>query len=134
MRTYRILILEDDIKTLSKLMDRLYLLEEKLVKQGKDLAITVLSEYTQVEDYINRTDKITFDVILLDRDCKAGGSFHVLDLEKFGKDKIIGISSTPPYNEELRQKGVTKIIHKDFENLDNFSDKVIKAIESIILI
>lgn len=132
MKTYRILILEDDLKTLSKLLDKFYLFEDKLITEGKDLSITILSEYTQVEDYINKSEKISFDVILLDRDCKAGGSFHVLDIEKFGKNNIVGISSTPSYNEELRKRGITKIIHKDFTDLDKFSSNVTEMVEGII--
>ncbi|KKQ79741.1 MAG: Lon protease [Candidatus Daviesbacteria bacterium GW2011_GWA1_38_7] len=46
----------------------------------------MLSEYTQVEDYINKSKEFKFDIVLLDRDCKAGGSFHVLDIDKIGAD------------------------------------------------
>ena len=130
MKTIRILILEDDLETLSVLLNRLHDLEEKIAPVM--IAVAILSEYTQVEDYINRTNKIIFDVILLDRDCKAGGSFHVLDIKKFGIDKIIGISSIPPYNEQLRQAGVKSLIHKDFVNLDLFADKVINEIIRVL--
>ena len=90
MKTLRILILEDDLETISVLTDRLFKLEKEV--KGFDIAVTVLSEYTQVEEYINNT-KVVFDIVLLDRDCKACGSFHVLDFEKVGVDKIISISS-----------------------------------------
>jgi hypothetical protein len=95
MRTYRILILEDDLETLGVIMDVLRKLEAILLKDDKkgDVAVTVFSEYTQVEDYLNKIGDPIFDMVLLDRDCKLGGSFHALDLDKFGKDKIIGISS-----------------------------------------
>ncbi len=115
MKLIRILILEDDLQTLSKLLDKLYQLEEKLVdsKYKRDCAVTVLSEYTQVEEYINKSSNPQFDIVLLDRDCKAGGSFHVLDMNKIGVEKIISISSIPQYNEELQKLGVIKIVHKD---------------------
>src|SRR3989344_6808511 len=97
METIRILILEDDLETLSLLLKKLHLLEEELANSAspKDFSLITLSEYTQVEDLINKSQNLDFDVILLDRDCKAGGSFHVLDIERFGAGKIISISSIP---------------------------------------
>ncbi len=134
MKTIRILILEDDLKTLSFLLLKLNSLEEELLINGRgDIAVTVLSEYTQVEEYINKS-MVDFDVILLDRDCKAGGSFHILNFERFGLNKIISISSTPQWNKEAVERGVKDVIHKDYEELDKFSDKVIDKIKEIIKI
>lgn len=134
MKTSKVLVLEDDLKTLSFILIGLHQLEERLIQQKEqDLTVTVLSDYTQVEDYLNNGPKADFDVILLDRDCKLGGSFHILDLDKFGKDKVIGISSIPEYNKQLKQKGVTKIVHKDFEHLGNFAVTVTNLIESLLL-
>ena len=130
MKTFRILILEDDIRTLSFLTSRISKFEEQ--SSGFDIALTILSEYTQVEEYINKT-KMDFDVILLDRDCKACGSFHILNLEKFGVDKIISISTMPAYNEEAQKRGVQRIIHKDHDNIEDFADKVIKEIEKMVI-
>lgn len=134
MKTIRILILEDDLETLSLLLKKLHLLEENLANSDnpKDFSVVTLSEYTQVEEFINKSNKLDFDVILLDRDCKAGGSFHVLDIERFGVDKVISISSIPPYNDEAKQRGVKRIVHKDFQNLGQFSSKVISEIEEMI--
>ena len=134
METIRILILEDDLETLSFILKKLHLLEEKLARSGslKDFSIVTLSEYTQVEDYINKSEEFKFDIVLLDRDCKAGGSFHVLDVERFGADKIISISSIPDYNEEAKARGITRVVHKDFDNLDEFSNKVLSGIKEII--
>lgn len=130
MKTSRILILEDDLKTLSALLDKLSKLEEQ--NNSFDFAVTTLSEYTQVEEYVNKKQDNDFDIILLDRDCKACGSFHVLDFDKFNVNKIISISSVPDYNELARKKGITKIVYKDYEKLDEFSDKVIEEIKSIL--
>ncbi len=134
MKTIRILILEDDLETLSLIIKKLHLLEEKLESEEspKTFSIITLSEYTQVEEFINKSQKIEFDVILLDRDCKAGGSFHVLDIERFGSEKTISISSVPAYNEEAKSRGVTRSIHKDYQDLENFSDKVIQEIRAVI--
>ena len=132
MQTHRILILEDDNLTISLLTKALYNLEKKLDLKNIDLAITVLSEYTQVEEYINKCEKDKFDVILLDRDCKACGSFHVLDIENLDTEKIISISSDPEWNRQAKERGVTKVVWKDFQNLDKFMVDVIRLIEDIL--
>lgn len=130
MKTVRTLILEDDLKTLSLLLDKLSVLEEQ--DRSIDFAVTVLSEYTQVEEYANKKTDNDFDIILLDRDCKAGGSFHVLDFDKFNANKIISISSVPDYNEQAKKHGVSKIVYKDYEDLEKFSSGVIEEIKSIL--
>ena len=134
MKTIRILILEDDLETLSLILKKLHQLEEKLAvtNSPKDFSIVTLSEYTQVEEYINRSAESKFDVVLLDRDCKAGGSFHILDMQKIGPEKIISISSIPEYNEEARKKGVGRIVWKDYQNLDKFSENVVDELKFLI--
>jgi len=126
MKTVRVLVLEDDLETLSVIMNVLKDLENKLLKsdEGRDVAVTVFSEYTQVEDYLNNMKESNFDTVLLDRDCKLGGSFHTLDLDKFRKDRIIGISSVPGYNNNLRMKGIESIVEKDYQNLESFSKEL----------
>lgn len=127
MKTTRVLILEDDLETLSVIMKSLFAIEEELV--GKtDFAVTVFSEYTQVEDYLNKIELPDFDIILLDRDCKLCGSFHVLDFEKFGKNKTISISSTPDWNKEAKAVGINRIVPKDYSDLENFGKKLIEEI------
>ncbi len=112
-----ILILEDDLETLSLIFK--VLLETKI-----DFVPVVLSTYEQVERLINPSD-MTFDLILLDRDCALCGSFHTLDIEKFGADKVIGISSVPEYNNALLGRGVKKIITKDYKKLDEFVSRLL---------
>jgi len=129
LRTIRILILEDDLRTVCFLTNRFGQLEEKA--KDFDIALTVLSEYTQVEEYINNTH-MDFDIILLDRDCKSCGSFHTLNFEKFGTDKIISISAIPEWNEEARARGVKKIIRKDHDHIEAFADQVVEEIKKII--
>lgn len=131
METTRVLILEDDLRALSVIMDGLFELEEELY--GKtDFAVTVFSEYTQAEDYLNNLEKSEFDIVLLDRDCKLGGSFHILDFEKFDKDKIISISSTPQWNEEAKAAGITRNVPKDYMNLNDFKIRLIENIKQTI--
>ncbi len=132
MKMHRILILEDDLETLATLLKHFTLLEKRIQNEGRDIAITVLSEYWQVEEHINPSTTEKFDVILLDRDCKAGGSFHALDLNKYKDSEIIGISSIPEYNDQLRAKGIQKIVFKDYKNLDDFAFEVIGLIEEIL--
>ncbi len=131
MKTIRILILEDDLKTLAVIMDSLFVLEEELF--GKtDFAVTVFSEYSQVEDYLNQIEGPNFDIILLDRDCKLCGSFHVLNFEKFGRDKIISISSTPQWNEEAEAAGIKRIVPKNYSILENFKNLLIDEIKTLL--
>ncbi len=134
MQTIRILILEDDLETLSILLSKLSLFEKELEVNSpqRDFSVVTLSEYTQVEEYINKNGEFKFDVVLLDRDCKAGGSFHVLDIEAIGADKIISISSMPQYNEEAVKRGVKYVVWKDYQYLDDFADQVVKQIEGIV--
>jgi hypothetical protein len=130
MKTTRILILEDDLQTLSVIMDGLFELEEELY--GKtDFAVTVFSEYTEARDYLNNLEKSEFDIVLLDRDCKLGGSFHILDFEKFGKNKIISISSTPQWNEEAEAAGINRIVPKDYMNLSDFENRLVEEIKNM---
>jgi len=129
MKTIRILILEDNLRALSFLIDRIGKLEEKL--RNFDIALTVLSESAQVTEYINQT-QMDFDVILLDRFCKSNDSFHVLDFEKVGVEKIISISSVSRYNEEARKRGVQRIVQKDHSQIEDFADKVAGGIEEMV--
>lgn len=124
-----ILILEDDLLTLSKILEKLSKLEQD---QPYDFSTVVLTTYLQVQELINKNKASQFDIILLDRDCKLGGSFHILDIERFGPEKIISISSVPKYNEETKQRGVKRIILKDYQYLNDFADQVVKEIENMI--
>lgn len=130
-KTVRILLLEDDLETVSVLAKKISELEQELLDSGTDIALTVLSEYTQVERYINTDDKHQY-LVLLDRDCKAGGSFHVLDFEKVGINNIIAISSTPQWNEEAKARGVKRVVWKDYNNLEKFAGEVLGNIKAII--
>ena len=127
--TKSILILEDNLKVLSKILDRLFILEGN---QSFELCVMVLTTSSQVDDYINSNPKAKFDIILLDRDCKVGGSFHILDIERFGKEKIIGISSIEEFNNELKQKGIDKIVLKDLKDMDKFAYEVVEEIKYMI--
>lgn len=133
MRLYRLLILEDDLETVSKIFEELAKLENKFVNEkGIEISTIVISESPQVDEFINQNTTLDFDIILLDRDCKIGGSFHNLDIQRFGTNKIIGISSVPEYNDELARQGVTKIVHKDYKTLNDFAKKVGSYIEQML--
>jgi hypothetical protein len=122
MKTFRILVLEDDLGALSVIMNRLFRIEQELNDAG-DIAVTVLSEYTQVEEYANNTEQ-EFDLVLLDRDCRACGSFHVLDFKKFNPDKIIAISTYPEYNKSAKEFGVEVALRKDYEKIEEWGDEL----------
>jgi len=130
--TVRILLLEDDIEVVALLAWSFIALEKKLQEMGSDLSLVVLSEYSMVEDYINPDKKHEYDIVLLDRDCKMGGSFHALDFGKFDLDHIISISQIPQWNKEARKRGVTRVAQKDHEYITEFTAKVLEHIKDIL--
>lgn len=125
----RILILEDNLLVLSKILAKLEILEQD---QPYSLSLVILTDYQQVEDYINNNPKAQFDIILLDRDCKLNNSFHVLDIERFGAERVIAISSISEYNQETKRRGVKRVILKDLKFIDEFADKVVVEIQKIL--
>ncbi len=124
-----ILILEDNLQVLSKLLDKLFVLEQD---QPYDFSVMVLTNHLQVKEYINSNPKSAWDIILLDRDCKLNESFHVLDIERFGPEKVISISSVPEYNQEAKRRGVQRVVLKDFKALDVFVDNVVREVEKMV--
>ena len=127
--TKLILILEDNLRVLSKLLGRLHEVEQD---QPYDFELMVLTSSQQVEDFVNNNSEANFDVIILDRDCKIGQSFHVLDIERFGPEKIISISTVERYNEDARARGVRRVVLKDLGDLDEFAQKVAKEVEIMV--
>lgn len=124
-----ILILEDNLQVLSKLLDKLYVLEQD---QPYDFTLIALTTGQQVQEYIHNNPTATFHVIILDRDDKLNESFHVLDVERFGPEKVIAISSVSEYNTEAKRRGVKRVVLKDFKALDSFVDRVVKEVERMI--
>jgi hypothetical protein len=131
METINLLILEDDIETLSVLLRYIAELEDKLYPE-QEIDITVFSNYKQVETLVNTQPGNMYDVVLLDRDCKLAGSFHVLDIEKIGSERIISISSTPQWNTEAQKRGISRVVFKDFFDLETFAGGVISELSEII--
>lgn len=125
----KILILEDNLLVVAKILEKLAILEQD---QPYDFCTIQLSDSTQVKDFVNSNQKAQFDVILLDRDDKLNGSFHELDIERFGPEKIIAISSIPAWNDEAKKRGVKRVVEKDFFNLDAFAQKVAEEVEKML--
>jgi hypothetical protein len=125
----RILILEDNYIVLSKLLEKLSILEER---QPWEFSITVMNDSEQVENLINGNPKANFHILLVDRDCKINKSFHVLDFERFGSDNIIAISAVPRFNKQLEERGVTRVIEKDLSDIEGFTTKVVDAVGEMI--
>lgn len=135
MKTVRVLILEDDLETLSVIMRSLFELEESFVdsKIHKDFAVTVFSEYTEVQSYLNARTVDDFDIIILDKDCKLAGSFHVLDFDIFSPSKVIAISTNVEYNQAVEARGVRHVCRKDYQDLDRFGVELVKEIKSMLV-
>ncbi len=87
-----ILILEDDLRTLTAILEGLSVLEDE---QSFSFSLTILTDYTQVE-------------------------------------KVIGISSVPDFNIQLKKRGVTKVILKEYADLKPFVDELVSTIENML--
>jgi len=128
-KSINLLVLEDDISSLRYILQVLENIEHNT---NVMIAVTILPDYEKTEIYINSNPDIKYDILLLDRDCFLGGSFHAVNLSLFDLDKVISISSVPEYNTQAQSKGVRHAIWKDYQNLDQFSQKLEKKILEII--
>jgi len=129
IRNVKILILEDDLQTVEKIFECLRSAE---IGMGVSFGATVIPDYIQVEELINKNPQVKYDILLLDRDCFLGGSFHVVNLDNFDKDKVISISSVPEANQKMFALGVSHYVLKDFSNLDLFAQKLKQEIQSLL--
>jgi hypothetical protein len=92
----------------------------------KLIVVTVLSDYIQSEKFINKHPEIKYDVLLLDRDCYLGGSFHTIDFTNFDIERIISISSILKWNKEAKKRGVKTVVYKDFDDHPYFAKNIEK--------
>lgn len=115
-----ILVLENDPRILT-------ILFRVLMNLKLDYMPIVLSTSEQVIKLINPSNMV-FDLILLDRNCSLGRSFHVLNIAKFGPDKVIGMSSVSKYNDDLLERGVSRIVTKNYDDLDQFEIDISRSI------
>ena len=129
LKNINILILEDDLETNQKILNILREIEDE---KKVVFSATVLPDYIQTEEFINKNPHVKFDLLLLDRDCFLGGSFHTVNLDNFDKEKVISISSVPEYNKQAEERGVKKTVWKDYKNLDGFSVKLKEQILGVI--
>lgn len=125
----RILILEDNYIVLKKLLEKLSILEDR---QPFEFSLTIINDSEQVNNLINDNAKAKFDIIILDRDCKINESFHVLNIEHLGVEKVIAISAVTKFNQQAKERGVTKVIEKDLSKIDAFTEEVIEAVGDMI--
>lgn len=116
-----ILILEDTLEVVAALLTELSRLERA---SGELFEVSVLSTSRAVKEVVNNQSKDTYDAIILDRNCKMGGSFHVLDIERFGPEKVVSISSIPELNRQVQMRGVKAVVDKDHNDLETFADMV----------
>lgn len=129
IKNIKILVLEDDLETVEKIFSVLKKIEDN---KEASFATTVIPDYIQVDEFINKNPQVKFDILLLDRDCFLGGSFHNINLDNFNKDKIISISSVPQYNEDAKKLGITRVVSKDYADLSIFADNLKKELEFVL--
>lgn len=126
-----VLILEDNLYAVSALLNQLGNLEQELMGENRDLSVVTFPSTQYVEGEVNGHNANDFDIIILDRDDKQGGSFHALDIEKFGPHKVIGVSTVPEWNELLKKRGVTRIVRKDFLDLEAWAKEVVRHVVQV---
>lgn len=129
LKNIRILILEDDLETVENTLAVL-----RKIEDGGSMifGVTVIPDYIQVEELINKNQQVKFDILLLDRDCFLGGSFHNINLKNFDIDKVISISSVPAYNDHAKAMGVTRMVPKDYADLNTFANNLDKELRLIL--
>lgn len=131
-KLYSLLLLEDDLEVAGKLLLALHRIEPHLAPY--DLDVTHLSTSTSVEELVNGFPERSYDVVLMDRDCKMNGSFHVLDVSRVCPQSIISISSTPMWNQMASENGISHIVPKSFNDLDGFAstaaNKVLELLQT----
>lgn len=129
----RTLILEDDLVTLAEIMVELFGMKRDLIG-GKhiDFMVTVFSGYEQSQDYLNKISEPDFDIILLDRECKLGGYFNNLNINKFGADRIIEISSQPEHYKTATEMHHQRSIRNDYNHHPTFATQLVTEIKNIL--
>ncbi|MEX0934383.1 MAG: hypothetical protein WDZ42_01130 [Candidatus Saccharimonadales bacterium] len=125
----QVLILEDLLEVQAALIKELASLESEL---GEILLVTTYSSPEDVVNIINHQSADTYDVIILDRNAKSGGSFHELDIDRFGPDKIISTSSMPHLNEKIKERGVSKSVDKNLGDLNSFARQVVSMVRKML--
>ena len=130
-KLFRLLLLEDDLEVVGKLMLALHRIEPHLAPY--DLDVTHLCTSDAVEELVNLHPARIYDIALMDRDCKAARSFHVLNPQRIRDNNIISISSTPMWNQEAQSNGVSHIEPKSFSDLDAFAERVAARVSNILL-
>lgn len=130
IRTKKVLILEDNFQVLSRLLHALHTLEGE---SEYDFELMILTSSQQVSEYLDNGKGHNFDIVLIDRDCKIHQSFHILDIETIGTSRVIGISSISSYNDDLKKRGVTRIVEKDLSDIDGFVERVIEQIKEMLV-
>lgn len=123
-----ILILEDNPMVLAHIAYLLQRLESEVSVRFIPVSFPTVEE---AHAYLTDTGD-AFDIVLLDRNDKSGNSYHTLDLEKIGVQNIISISSVPRNNEEARQRGVTRVVEKQYEHMDAFSHELERHIRALL--
>lgn len=124
----KILILEDNLEVIEIIMSGIRELEQEL---GKIMAV-VVSTGKEAEELVDSGKIGKFDVILLDCISADAITFHQAVLNKVDPQKTIAISNTPAYNNLAREKGVLRVVQKNYFDLNGFKGIIIKEIKNIL--
>lgn len=125
----KVLILEDNPRILSILLDKIAQIEEE---SGFKIAVFVVSQGEKVSLFQENLEKDEFDAILLDRYSRDEMDFHRAVMGKINPKKTISISSMPQANQEAKEVGVDYIVEKNYLEIKIFGEKVKEKMKKIL--
>lgn len=124
----RIALLEDDLYFVDLLSPALLAIEDMI---GEKIDIEHVVTQRAVENGINSQDANYFDAIVLDYFAQDG-TFHVFDIEKFGPEKVVAISSIADKNTKAQERGVTRSVQKNRFKLGSSVQSIVAHVSEIL--
>lgn len=124
----RVAILEDDIAFVEHLEEQLFVLQDVL---NEKIVVERYTTQKSVEMGANSQDADYFDVVILDY-YSSDGTFHVINIEKFGPQKFIAISSVDAMNKQAQARGVARSVQKRRDRVGSTVKAIVLNVQEIL--
>lgn len=126
MKKLRVLLIEDNPIVISGL-------RRAITKNFANAEVLSATSPDEVLAKVNNQPVGSWEIILLDFVYSAGtGNFHVFDIEKFGPQRVISISSTGFGNQAAQSRGVTHVKPKSYLHFNKFLRDTIEEMSSMV--
>ena len=126
MKKLRVLLIEDNPIVISGL-------RRAITKNFANAEVLSVTSPDEVLAKVNNQPVGSWEIILLDFVYSAGtGNFHVFDIEKFGPQRVISISSTGFGNQAAQSRGVTHVKPKSYLHFNKFLRDTIEEMSSMV--